>query len=607
MQSRADMTGDSPQHRRLHGWGLVVLIALALLGVLEPLLNFSDQPGVRGHFGFVWGATAPMVLSAVYPGEAADRAGVRVGDRIDLDRLYPVRTATYDPVIGYVRAPGTRVELPLIRGTKRLTAAITMGSAVSGPTYFSFSNDLSNFVDLLIVLLAAWIVVRRPTLMTWSLFAYVLTPGSQFVLSRFGYGAALANAFINALFIATPPFLIVFTSRVPNDVSSGWRRWFAVTAIALFAVMVFVAVYSIVAWSVLGLPTRDVFLPWWSLTVVYYVSMGLALAALAVSYAVARGQDRERMRWVVFGVLLTAADAGISTNPSLLWSPSSFFITSITLVLFAMGLAAIAYGLIKGRIVDVTFVLGHAVVAAVLAGLIVAAFAVADWAVSKVLASTRFGTITDIALAIVIGFSFSGLHRRVDALVDRLFFRQRYSAEQRLKLAARAVLHSTSVDAIREFLVDEPQASLKLSSAALFEPADASTWKRTRAAGWAEGTLEHLAANDTVVLHVLAEQAPLKIGSIRWTAPSLPLGLAHPVVAIPVLARRRVVAIALYGQHSSGADIDAEEVAAIERIADAAGAALDHVEAESLRREVEKLARRNDELMRQLSPRVAGR
>jgi hypothetical protein len=59
-------------------------------------------------------------------------------------------------------------------------------------------------------------------------------------------------------------------------------------------------------------------------------------------------------------------------------------------------------------------------------------------------------------------------------------------------------------------------------------------------------------------------------------------------------------------KHSSGADIDADEIAAIERVADAAGAALDHVEAESLRRELEELGRRNDELMRRLSPGAAG-
>jgi len=62
------------------------------------------------------------------------------------------------------------------------------------------------------------------------------------------------------------------------------------------------------------------------------------------------------------------------------------------------------------------------------------------------------------------------------------------------------------------------------------------------------GALEQLAVNDAVVLHVLAEQTPLKIANIRWTVSSLPLGLARPVLAVPVLARRRVVAIALYGQ-----------------------------------------------------------
>ena len=546
-----------------------------------------------------------MVISVVFPGRAAERAGVRIGDRIDLDRLYSKRTTTYDPVIYYQLPPGARVEIPFIRGTKRLTIAITLGSAMSEPPYYLYTNDFNNVISIMLLLLGAWIVIRRPTLMTWSLFAFCVGSSQSLVLSRFGYGAVLGNALVSAL-LQTGAFLIVFASRVPNDGSSSWRRWFAAAAFALYFLGVFVSGYSIVAWSILGLPAQYVFPPSWIGVAVNDAVWILVLIAVVASYAVARGQDRERMRWVALGITMIAASNVPSFVPALLGPGIPFLESSLAIIVGAIGLVAIAYGIVKGRIVDVTFVLSHAVVAAVLAGLIVAAFAVADWGVSKLLASTRLGIITDIALAIAIGFSFSGLHRRVDAIVDRMFFRKRYSADQALTQAAHAVLHASSADAIREFLVDEPHAALGLSSAALFEPADARKWKRTRAIGWADDTLQELAANDALVLHVLAEQAPVKTMNMRWAASSLPIGLAHPVVAVPVLARRRVVAIALYGQHANGADIDADEIAAIQRVADAAGAAFDHVEAENLRRENEAQAHRIEELMQQLDPHGSG-
>ena len=79
---------------------------------------------------------------------------------------------------------------------------------------------------------------------------------------------------------------------------------------------------------------------------------------------------------------------------------------------------------------------------------------------------------------------------------------------------------------------------------------------------------------------------------MHWHHGDLPAGNAQPVLAIPVLARRRVVAIALYGLHTSGVDLDADEVRAIERVTEAAGAAYDHVEAETFRRRCEDLERR---------------
>ena len=605
------MTDAAPQYKRLHGWGLIPVVALVLLGTFEYSLVLFDQPGARGHFGFNGDVSAPTVITVVIPGQAAERAGVRIGDRIDLDRLYSKRTTTYDPVIHYQRPPGARVEIPFIRGTNRLTIAITMGSAMGEPPYYHYAEYFNNIISIMLLLLAAWIVIRRPTLMTWSLFLFCLGSSQSFVLSRFGYGAVLGNSLVSAL-LFTGPFLIVFASRVPNDVSSAWRRWFASVAIALFVAGSLAGLYpsyglySVVAWSVFGLSSQYVFPPWWVSIAIYDATWTLVLIAVLVSYAVARGQDRERMRWVALGVTMIAASNVPSSVPALFGHGIPYLESSLAEIVGAMGLVAIAYGIVKGRIVDVTFVLSHAIVAAVLAGLIVAAFAIADWAVSKVLASARLGTLADIGLAIVLAFSFSGLHRRVDRVVDRVFFRKRYNAERRLKLAARSVLRSTSADAVREFLIDEPQAALDLSSAALFEPSTSSSWKRTRAIGWTRGMREELEDNDALVRRVASEQASSKISSMQWTAASLPTGLAHPVLAVPVLARGRVLAIAFYGQHHSGADIDPEEIAEIERVADEAGAAFDHVEAENLRRENEAQAHRIEELMQQLSPRVSG-
>ena len=105
-----------------------------------------------------------------------------------------------------------------------------------------------------------------------------------------------------------------------------------------------------------------------------------------------------------------------------------------------------------------------------------------------------------------------------------------------------------------------------------------------------------LDANDTLLLHVQAEQIALRTTHIRWPVDALPPGHARPILAVPVLARRQVVAVALYGQHYSGADLDADEVRVLEKVTDASGAAFDHVEAEVLRRRNADLEKRMREL-----------
>jgi hypothetical protein len=90
-----------------------------------------------------------------------------------------------------------------------------------------------------------------------------------------------------------------------------------------------------------------------------------------------------------------------------------------------------------------------------------------------------------------------------------------------------------------------------------------------------------------MLLH--GELGPLRLSDIRWPRRDLPQGVGEPVLAVPVLVRHRLIAIALYGSHSNGEALDPDEVDAIDRLASGAAAAYDHLEAEALRRENELL------------------
>ena len=571
-------------------WRLIAVITLALLALFQSFIAMADIGASRGHFGwFEDDPNAPMLITHLTSGGSAQRAGIKVGDIIDLDRLYPKRKTSFDPILSFRGMPGDRVDVPIIRRSTRLSIPVILGSEMPDSLSLDIANDVGYVIGALALLLGGWLVIQSPSLMTWSLYGFLVSAsgGDPQALNRFGWTVSLVDNLLIALGGAAFAFIIVFATRAPNDAVSRWRTWFIISALALFALSLFSSAYPIVAWSIFGISHQFVFPPAWLPNVTTGAVYALTFSALIVNYAIARGSDRQRLKWIVLGVVLTI-------GPGLIYQyvPSieyRFWIRAALAVVSALGIAAIAYAIVKGRIVDVKFVVSRAVVAAVLAGSIIIAFAIIDWLVSKHLQATRLGALTEIGLAIALGFWFSGLHRNVDRFVDQVFFRKRYAAEQQLILASHAVLHCTSIETIRDVLVDEPAAALDLASAALFEPVEGTTWHRTRETGWASASLDTLAGDDALLLHLQAEQVALRISSMRWRPLGLPPANAQPVLAVPVLARRRVIAIALYGEHTSGVDIDPDEIRAIEKVADAAGAAYDHVEAETFRRKYEEL------------------
>jgi hypothetical protein len=109
------------------------------------------------------------------------------------------------------------------------------------------------------------------------------------------------------------------------------------------------------------------------------------------------------------------------------------------------------------------------------------------------------------------------------------------------------------------------------------------------ATGWPNECAREFTQHDRLVMHLESAPVPLRTRDIHWTRSDLPRGSARPALALPILVRRRLAAIALYGEPKSGADLDPDEIRAISALAVAAGAAYDHLEADALRKQVEKL------------------
>jgi hypothetical protein len=250
---------------------------------------------------------------------------------------------------------------------------------------------------------------------------------------------------------------------------------------------------------------------------------------------------------------------------------------------------AIAYAVIRHRVIDINFVISRALVYGILTTLIVGVFALLDWVMHKVLEQTKVTLAAEIVAALSLGFWMNGLHRRINQFIDSTLFRQRYLAARRLARAAVSLPHAASVSAVDEMLVGEPFDALRLASAAIFRTRNGAEFAREAAVNWPDGSAQRLDPSEQLVMLLHGEHGPLRLADIRWPRPDLPHGVEEPMLAVPVLVRDRLIAIALYGSHRNGEALDPDEVASIDRLAGGAAAAYDHLEAEALRSEVELL------------------
>ena len=144
---------------------------------------------------------------------------------------------------------------------------------------------------------------------------------------------------------------------------------------------------------------------------------------------------------------------------------------------------------------------------------------------------------------------------------------------------------------VDQILADRPYRALKLSSAASFRRNGAEFRRDSDGHGWGEKTTRTLLPGATM-LAPLAKGAPFPVEEEYETEPGLPSGFSRPVLAVPAANPLRCFALALYGPHASGADLDANERAMLRRIAQSAAAVYAEIENDELRRQISALERK---------------
>jgi hypothetical protein len=584
------------RHEKLTPLGKVCVILLACWALAVIIPDFWRVYGTFGSLGFEANNDG-IVTDVSSPGRVVPP--IAVGDRIDLKRtrLKDLLEA-YAGMGGMQYVPLGQVNHFYIFSGSAGNKPSELHTAYAEPHPLDLETRIPLFLDqcfgVFFILLAAFLLLKRPSAMTLGFFLFALwyNPGQAYVsyilLERWPW-ALVAQEFLQAI-VQSLGYIgfAIFALRFPEGRVTGWRKWIERS-------LPFLAVYLLAVhfWSfgtILGLHTEFV-------TSLAYIS-GYALDILIIVALVARLREekpieRQRMKWVLFGCMVGLpafifADSNESTS---LWdavyqvfrlpTPSEAVLDYFYMVNAAVAFA-VAYAVLRHRVIDVRIVLRRALARSIVwvivgVGLIQTIMFIEDRV------RGRLQTLFFVTLIIFISLLFEWLHERINERIDEIIFRHLHHAAEHLARVEAALMKAADPDEIESLLIGEPAAALQLGSAAVFRRDEDGTFRQhVPAVGWANTSFE-LELSDPIVKRIGVDFGPQRVSSARF-AKQVTSETGQPALAIPIFCQKVLVAVALYGLHQRGDDFEQREIDCLEKLGLSASASYEQYENEKLRR-----------------------
>jgi hypothetical protein len=571
---------------------VVTVIAALELFLLVLLLHSYDVE--VGQYGFIIGPDNESVVE-VEPGLPAALAGLKAGDRIVYESLPLVGRR----LINLKEPVPAHAPLSLQYDHEGSLQSITMYAQPIPATYVqmtAIASALSGFVFGIIGLI---LVMLRPSKMTWA-FA-IIAPIFLLPLTAFFWAqstetmsAALFDCGVSLLYACQITGLLAFASRFPNDNPRGFAK--VIDRLSIPVGLLIAVMYCV---TTLTVRFSHKLLPNWEMISNYALLLPslAALSALIYTYVTTHGSVRSRLAPVIGSFLLLIVFSSlqqilpeITRNNGLMFA--AFFANAVAPALVGV---AVAYGVIRHRMMDINFIIERTLVYTILTVLVVAIFSAVEFFVGKLFEQGSFADMVQMAAAVAVGVSINYVHGKLEHFLNMIFFRRRYATRKRLYKTAQTLAHATTLELIDEMLVDEPADALSLASAAVFRR-DGDGYKRVASKGWADDETNMLEQDDHLIVRLRSEGSSLKLGEFRWPRNDLPNGLARPIYVVPVLLGNLLEAVLLYSGHRTGEDLDSDERKSLNILARNAALAYGHLMREQLNNTLRELQVENETL-----------
>jgi hypothetical protein len=515
-------------------------------------------------------------VDSVDPGSPADRAGVRAGDTFASDTPFFVRTLLANS--DHFRS--TVYSFNVIRNgqLKRVTIATTpiRGHLEFGRPY-AVLYAVSVFVFLLSAIVGTFVVLVRPSRLTWMFFLFCIGPlvpirGAMLVLFNLPMPLGFVLNLVRVTLVCVGQFgFLGFALCFPSGNVRGWRKTILLIATILLA--------PYVAWGLYGW-FAAVYSPLWFWPFVFPnidpIGFDLALffvsvASIVGTYRSAVQEERQRLKWAAFGV---SAGFGAVTFyiiflvAGLLWSstPSGWLAWNLAYLAAALaGPPTVAYAILKGRVIDPRFVINRALVYFTFTSILAVALGSTYWATSIFLQHARIAALIQLVVAIAVGVCLHRAYRQFDSVINRVLFKPRYEALEHLERLAGGLGRAESIQELEMLVTAEPVAALDLNCGALYRQSEDCSYVQ-RAQNQAESLPTRLAQGEPLIVRLRAHHRALRLSSNLLRKLGSGCQGQAPTLAVPLYVSDALYAVVMYGTHENGTDLDPTERVAIEAL-----------------------------------------
>ena len=264
--------------------------------------------------------------------------------------------------------------------------------------------------------------------------------------------------------------------------SRRWRfvAWLGGASIAMIAVLASILLWPERGVALLRGPTDEVGGPQWVLdlfveAVAFPLMLLAGLAAVISLFARfhrARGDERQQIKWFAYAAALTLfwtfLIEGIpDSNQTFEAVTAVLGVLVVPSIPVAAGIAIFRY-----RLYDIDRIINRTLVYAALTGTLVAVYVggvVLLQTLFRALAGSE-STLAVVASTLAIAALFSPLRRRIQAFIDRRFYRRKYDARRTLEAFSATLRDETDLDRLSDALVGVVRETV--------QPAHASLWLR---------------------------------------------------------------------------------------------------------------------------------